>query len=109
MTISCFLHRFFAKSGQKCTEFWAERTVFTQNQPQGNYRAKLGSMLAPASSKQRTETGWFWVKLSVTAFTISVLLQKTYMITTQYDTIDTTLRYDFFFLTDNIMDLGLPK
>ena len=55
------------------------------------------------------ETGWPWVKLSVTAFTISVLLQKTYMITTQYDTIDTTLRYDFFLMTGDIWESGCPK
>ena len=95
-SLFCFLHRFLTKSRQNYTEFWAEIDRFYSKPTTRQLSCQLGSMLAPASSKQRTETGWPWVKLSVTAFTISVLLQNTYMITTQYDIIDTTLRFDFF-------------
>ena len=65
-----------------------------------------GRVFAPASSKQRTRDWLDLGKLSVTAFTISVLLQKTYMITAQNGT---TLRYDFFLITGEIGELGCPK
>ena len=93
--------RLFAKSRQKCTEFEAERTV--SYQPQGILVPRWAPWCGRLATYQmsRDKVGRFNCQWQP--------LQDVFTLLTRTQHNSTTLRFDFFWITGEIGELGCPK